>query len=358
MSCNFIQSQDIYCPVHWVDTDASEDEDFLPQFPQAKEEFPIVTSINYHTSSQQSNNSSFSSNSDSGMSDNNSESHADDFCITDETVFGNLVVEEDRKRGRINSMSWDTNITRRKKPTKTTKNDAPLDKVRKVINCVVDNGMEGVDLSNIGLEEIPDEIGELAYVTVLHNDIVKAASLQLFLYNNDIHTLNPVLFGLKNLTVLSLRFNRLESIPPDIALLENLIELSLGNNQLRYIPAELLRLKKLVTLSLVPNPFLPPETDKTPIISSPTTLKELAKRVLLNKCPDMLKIYSANIPQDIIKSFRSVSSANACEHCGLLFHTPDIETLVWRTIFNHPNIPVLYRFCSIGCSQSLLTTLN
>lgn len=104
--------------------------------------------------------------------------------------------------------------------------------------------------SNIGLTEIPDEISELQYVTVLHNDIVKSAFLQLYLYNNELTSLNPTLFKLKNLTVLSLRMfscrnsnkmwllirnvghNHLSSIPPEVALLENLVELSIGNNHL------------------------------------------------------------------------------------------------------------------------------
>lgn len=70
-------------------------------------------------------------------------------------------------------------------------------------------------ISNIGLTEIPDEIGELQYVTVLHNDIVKVASLQVYLYNNELQSINPVLFKLKNLTVLSLSkwfFGTCESI--------------------------------------------------------------------------------------------------------------------------------------------------
>lgn len=60
-------------------------------------------------------------------------------------------------------------------------------------------------ISNIDLTEIPDEISELQYVTILHNDIVKTASLQLYIYNNKLTYINPILFRLKNLTVLSLR---------------------------------------------------------------------------------------------------------------------------------------------------------
>ncbi|CAO3692028.1 unnamed protein product [Rhizopus stolonifer] len=111
-------------------------------------------------------------------------------------------------------------------------NETPYDIVRRVVDKVIDNGIEKVDLGHIGLNEIPKEVGDLAYVTVLRKDIVKTASLQLYLYGNNLSCLNSNLFRLKNLTVLSLRNNQLTSIPPDIALLENLVELSLGNNQL------------------------------------------------------------------------------------------------------------------------------
>ncbi|RCH95470.1 hypothetical protein CU098_011371 [Rhizopus stolonifer] len=181
MNCNLVYEYD---QVDWLDTDASEDEDYLPQFPrQEKEEFPIVPSIEKYNQQKYCIEHTSSISSISSIS----EDDVDDFS--------------DRKRGRMNSMSWDTNDTRRKKKS----NETPLSKVRKAIDNVVDNGIEQVDISNIELEDIPDEIGELAYVTVLHNDIVKSASLQLFLYNNRIHTLSPVLFRLKNLTVLSLR---------------------------------------------------------------------------------------------------------------------------------------------------------
>jgi hypothetical protein len=58
--------------------------------------------------------------------------------------------------------------------------------------------------SHVGLTEIPYEIMELQYITVVHNDIVKTASLQIYLYGNDLHTINPCLFQLRNLSVLSL----------------------------------------------------------------------------------------------------------------------------------------------------------
>jgi hypothetical protein len=59
--------------------------------------------------------------------------------------------------------------------------------------------------SKMDLVDIPDEIAELQYVTVVQNDVVKTASLQLYLYSNQIQELCSSLFKLRNLTVLSLR---------------------------------------------------------------------------------------------------------------------------------------------------------
>ncbi|KAL9549554.1 hypothetical protein MBANPS3_005160 [Mucor bainieri] len=335
---------DTYDPVEWNDTDASEDEDYLPQFPR-QEQFPIAPSIkNYFLKADNEafSASSLSSQSSSGESgfqslENDQESDA-----------------EDRKRVRMNSLSWDINTResfRRKLSTET-----PFDKVRRAIDATIDNGVDEADMSNIGLTEIPDEIGELQYVTVLHNDIVKVASLQVYLYNNELQSINPVLFRLKNLTVLSLRNNRLTAIPPEIALLENLVELSLGNNQLKQLPAELLRLNRLSTLSLFPNPYIPLPNDlshrqrtrSTPI----RTLVEISTRTLLRESPTLVADNTSIIPADIVDRFKSVSHVNSCENCRLLFHSPDVEEIVWRNVLGSHHIPVLYRFCSIICCDT------
>lgn len=193
--------QDVaYDPVDWADTDASEDEDYLPQFPR-QELFPIAPSVKNYFSKADDELFSASSPSSLQSVDNDHEN-------------------EDRKRARMNSLSWDINareLFRRKLDS-----EAPFDKVRRAIDATIDNGVDEVDIrytvlhlavfpfclhfiSNIGLTEIPDEIGELQYVTVLYNDVVKVASLQIYLYNNELQSINPILFKLKNLTVLSLR---------------------------------------------------------------------------------------------------------------------------------------------------------
>ncbi|KAI7866789.1 uncharacterized protein EV154DRAFT_153559 [Mucor mucedo] len=323
-----------YDNVEWVDTDASEDEDFLPQF---RHEQPILPSIkdSYYESSS---GSSFESNSSL------EQEFLDDIL--------------DRKRNRMNSLSWDINTREMFRRKLTISTETPADKVRKAIDKTIDHGIERVDISNVELTEIPDEIGELQYVTVVHNDIVKTASLQIFLYGNYLESINPCLFRLKNLTVLSLRNNRLISIPPDIALLENLVELSLGNNQLTTVPAELLRLKKLDILSLLPNPFLPLPEDNSHrkrIQQRRSSLTEIATRSLLTntQSDSMIKENKCILPTEILHRFQSISRVNYCEQCKLLFHLPDLEEIIWQSVLKNHHIPVLYRFCSVRCCNTM-----
>ncbi|KAG1173749.1 hypothetical protein G6F70_005612 [Rhizopus microsporus] len=207
----------------------------------------------------------------------------------------------------------------------------PFEKVRRVIDYVVDNGIEKVDLGHIGLSEIPREVGELEYVTVLCNDTVKTASLQLYLYRNQLSCLNSHLFRLKNLTVLSLRNNQLQSIPPDIALLENLVELSLGNNQLKSLPAELLRLRKLRTLSLFPNPYF--ENDNQ------------SRQRIMTKVPSLVEISTASVlkcgqrkiwldPNEVNEISNANSRANIRKLVkdGLIIRKPQISQSRFRVL--------------------------
>ncbi|CAO3692031.1 unnamed protein product [Rhizopus stolonifer] len=199
-------------------------------------------------------------------------------------------------------------------------NETPYDIVRRVVDKVIDNGIEKVDLGHIGLNEIPKEVGDLAYVTVLRKDIVKTASLQLYFLRN----------------------NQLTSIPPDIALLENLVELSLGNNQLKTLPSELKRLPKLTTLSLFPNPYL--ANDET--IQRKTwlpSLVELCNRTILS--------HPIHLPLALPDTLRSSTEISSCENCRSLFHLPTVQDIRWLSVLgNHP-VPFVHRFCSTHCSQ-------
>ncbi|CEP15664.1 hypothetical protein [Parasitella parasitica] len=329
-------------PVEWNDTDASEDEDYLPQYPR-QEQIPItLKSYFFKADNELFSESSLSSQSSSG------ESGITSFEVEQENDL------EDRKRIRMNSLSWDINtreLFRRRLSTET-----PFDKVRRAIDATVDNGVDEVDISNIGLTEIPDEIGELQYVTVLHNDVVKVASLQAEkLDSAQPKYVNVLLPTFACILIETVGNNHLKVVPPEIALLKNLVELSLGNNQLTQIPAELLRLNRLSTLSLFPNPYIPlpkdlshrQRTNYTVI----RTLVEISTRALLKE-PNVFSENSAIIPNDIVDRFNSISHINSCENCRLPFHSPDIEEIVWRNVLGNHHIPVLYRFCSNICCET------
>ncbi|CAE6491514.1 unnamed protein product [Rhizoctonia solani] len=103
--------------------------------------------------------------------------------------------------------------------------------------------------------------------------------IQLFLTNNHITILPSELFQLNNLTLLSLRGNKLRSLPPAIANLKTLRSLNIANNELTTLPSELSYLN-LQTLLLDPNPFLPkPTTDSTQPTGSNDTRLARSRRV-------------------------------------------------------------------------------
>lgn len=142
-----------------------------------------------------------------------------------------ILGKEDRKRVRVPSSGsiFEPSVRRR---LEVDADMSPAERVRRAIDTVIDAADDCVDLSYFGLGSIPDDIKELRYVTVLHKENSEAATLKLFLGGNALTRLNPLLFTIKNLSVLSLRANHLTSLPSEIALLENLVELSIGNNML------------------------------------------------------------------------------------------------------------------------------
>ncbi|KAF9005949.1 hypothetical protein BDQ17DRAFT_1423673 [Cyathus striatus] len=82
-------------------------------------------------------------------------------------------------------------------------------------------------------------------------------SVQIFLSGNSISQLPAELWGLTNLTVLSLRGNLLRFVPPEIVRLTSLRTLNLANNKLSYLPAEMLDMQ-LQEICIHPNPFMQP----------------------------------------------------------------------------------------------------
>ncbi|ORZ14087.1 hypothetical protein BCR42DRAFT_418022 [Absidia repens] len=298
--------------------------------------------------------------------------------------------QQDRKRSRVTSLQLCYSRAWLGQGHIHEYHLTPEEKVRRAIDTVVDNGYEQVDLSHCDLIEIPEGIAELQHITVLRKDTVKTASLQLYLFANQLKSLSPTLFQLKNLSVLSLRCNKLTFLPPDIAFLENLVELSLGNNNLTYLPSEIRKLPKLTLLSVCPNPFLQkPITNEQQQQSSIPSLTLVRPGYLCHSLPSLFEIAgrqqllaptlqnkeqnsrtmvnnknngtrpssslssSPMLPWTIQQRLDSVSSINRCHVCKQPFLDSTTQEMIWMDIINVKLVPLLHRFCSVSCSQQL-----
>jgi Leucine-rich repeat (LRR) protein len=107
----------------------------------------------------------------------------------------------------------------------------------------IDSTIVRLDLSGIGLAELPPEIGNLTNLEML------------FLHNNQLSSLPPEIGNLSNLERLGLYNNQLSSLPPEIGNLSNLINLDLSHNQLSSLPPEIANLQNLRSINLNTNQF-------------------------------------------------------------------------------------------------------
>lgn len=125
------------------------------------------------------------------------------------------------------------------------------------ISSAIEESMEIIDLSDLGLTEVPKEIKDLKdFVTISTKDRTLGNSVQLFLGKNRITKIPPFLFNLENLTVLIMRSNKLKYVPGAIGRLKNLVELGLNGNKIRSFPSQMLELRNLNLLSIEPNPLM------------------------------------------------------------------------------------------------------
>ena len=139
----------------------------------------------------------------------------------------------------------------------------------------------------------------------------------------------------------------------------------------------MIELPLLTILSLTPNPFLEkPSEHQDPIQLSATSvpsLVEIMSREFLKDCSctvatTTLSTYRNSgstssllsmetdtthlIPDDLRGRLLNISEMNKCHTCHKKFCRPDVEQIVWRQVFNRPDIPVSYRYCSIHCSKN------
>ncbi|PSN10307.1 serine/threonine protein kinase [filamentous cyanobacterium CCT1] len=109
------------------------------------------------------------------------------------------------------------------------------------IRDALENGAVELDLSELGLTEIPESLGQLANLT------------ELYLYQNQLTILPEALGQLTNLKGLFLAENKLTVLPDNLSRLTNLRGLFLSENQLIELPDNLSRFDNLTELYLSQN---------------------------------------------------------------------------------------------------------
>ena len=139
--------------------------------------------------------------------------------------------------------------------------DAAYRKAEQRIEKARQEGARYLDLSIIGLTEVPESIASLTHLQVLYLDnnqltevpesITSLTQLQeLYLSNNQLMLLPESIASLTQLQQLDLRNNQLSLLPESIASLTQLQQLYLSNNQLSLLPESIASLTQLQVLNL------------------------------------------------------------------------------------------------------------
>ena len=225
-----------------------------------------------------------------------------------------------------------------------------------------------MDLSELNLEHLPVEALSLRHFCpgVLETSR-GGGGLCLFLSQNAFRAWPRALLAFTNLTVLSLRSNKLEHLPSEIRLLSNLRELSVGANQLPHLPWVVEALPKLRTLSALPNPFQPAAPAGTS--QCVASLKELCLRALhrQNRVPPIATEVAAaergihnplkacvraapalaDVPTELVAA--AIAGRFWCVSCDQPGCTPTLTQIVHMSIRNSPKVAVQYHYCSVAC---------
>ena len=159
-------------------------------------------------------------------------------------------------------------------PKMTPKEQQAYDEALKKIKACLQKGKKGttLNLSNLGLTNLPPEIGQLTALTKLDLSSNQLSALppaigqltalnQLYVQDNQLNSLPPEIDQLTALTSLDLSGNHLHTLPREIVQLTSLTELGLNSNQLSALPPEIGQLTALTQLYLYSNQLisLPPE---------------------------------------------------------------------------------------------------
>jgi len=154
-------------------------------------------------------------------------------------------------------------------PLRAQDADAGYQEALRRIEAARVSGATKLDLSQLGIETLPPEIGQLTTLQTLdlsHNELTTVSPqvsdlvhLQILnLSFNQLTILPAAIRQLTSLTILMLLGNQLTSLPPEIGELKNLQWLDLPGNPLTTLPIEIGHLTELTRLDFTPPVTFPP----------------------------------------------------------------------------------------------------
>jgi hypothetical protein len=112
-------------------------------------------------------------------------------------------------------------------------------------------------LQSIGLTSLPDTIGDIKdYLGFSNGEILKPI-IHIDASRNSIRSVNPKIFQIENLEMLSLRSNKIARLSGCIEHAQSLKSLNIAMNKLKFLPHNLLRMKSLEVLATNGNPMIP-----------------------------------------------------------------------------------------------------
>lgn len=178
-----------------------------------------------------------------------------------------------------------------------------------------------IDLSNMGLTEIPDGIFRCKNLKKLN------------LSHNQIKTIPADISKLKFLKNLDISNNKIGSLMSKFFDLQNLDTLIVNNNEIKHIPKQIAKLKKLNKLSLAGNQL--------------TELSEVVS--------DIKSLVSLNIANNLISKFPANAKFDNLEI--LWINKNPIQELKPKEILtNFPNLKTIYCFSSMYSGENLIDT--
>ncbi|EGK89151.1 GTPase [Microcoleus vaginatus PCC 9802] len=151
------------------------------------------------------------------------------------------------------------------------------------IHRAAEEKLTQLDLSGLGLEELPPEIGKCTQLEMLV--LAKFDEETMQWVGNKLTKFPDAVLQLTNLKILNLSHNQITSIPEDLRQLSNLTRLDLSYNQITSIPEDLGQLSNLILLNL----------NNNQITSIPEDLGQLSNLILLNLSHNQI----TSIPEDL-----------------------------------------------------------